>query len=287
MTIAKTFGCALAVAAVSFAGGLFAQDAQPGVQPMPEPELKRPAAGNEADRPVRPLRVIVPQDPTNPSQNPPTEPGIPPTEPDVNAPPAEPPAPEPPVEENPPTFFGEPVTGDFGFTMDYSGSMNAGLGSGPMEDGNGNIIANPNRMQALKIEATNVVQALEESQKFALVWFASGVQYYQSLVEATEANKQTAIQQIAGMNASGMTAAHDALHRACIQYGNDYDRLYFLCDGGPNVTGNASQILANFPGWFSGLAANGCQLIVIHLGTHGASFSQSLASQNGGTYIQR
>src|SRR5690606_33024788 len=160
-----------------------------------------------------------------------------------------------------PTFFGEPVNGNFIWCLDRSGSMGVrDSGSGPIEDENGNTVSQPSRIQVVKSECIKVIRQLTDDDQFAIVTFASSVTNFQDLVFATDGNKTDAIQMVSSMYASGMTAAHDALMISCQNYGTDIDKLYFLCDGGPNVTGSSSQILQNFPNWFGPKKDAGCTL---------------------------
>jgi hypothetical protein len=280
MLVAGAF--ALALAPVSLA-----QDV-PGALP-PEPETRRAPDSGEVDKPTPPVRIVVPMpeagDPYSGDQEPTPES-------EMDAPPEEI-LEEPPTEiDEPPTFFGEPVSGNFVWVLDRSGSMSmADSGSGPIEDANGNILVSPNRMQIVKSECIRVLTQLREEDQFAIISFGANpdVTYYQALVPATSGNVQQGIATVNALVASGMTPAYPALLRACQQYGTELDKMYFLCDGGPNQGGGAAQILADFPGWYQGLRDAGCELVCVHIGNSGsaASFMQALANQNGGTYIHK
>lgn len=214
--------------------------------------------------------------------------------------PPEEPAEEPPVEDDePPTFFGEPVSGNFVFCLDRSGSMGASdAGSGPIEDANGGIIANPSRIVIVKAECIKVLTQLSEDDEFAIVTFGAGPEWtwYPARLPASGGNVQTAVGEVNGMQASGATPAYTALKKSCTLYndGDGLDKLYFLCDGSPNSdsqapggNGSASVILADFPQWWQGgPGANDCTLVCVHIGTSGAAgqFMQALAALAGGIY---
>ncbi|MCF6227873.1 MAG: hypothetical protein L3J82_04280 [Planctomycetes bacterium] len=61
--------------------------------------------------------------------------------------------------------------------------------------------------------------------------------------------------------------------------------MFLLTDGGPNVSGSASQILADFPQWWTKFTE--ADLIAICIGGSGTAqqFMQQLAAIAGGTYI--
>lgn len=288
--------CALCIGA--FANEAMAQAAPGGTV---NPELRRSKDVGETDKPARAPRIVLPADPSAPAAPPPGGgPGTPPVEDDPNAPPVEPPVPDPPVEEeDPPTFFGEPVSGNFVWCLDRSGSMGiADSGSGPIEDWNGNVVSNPNRITVVKSECIKVLGLLKEEDEFAITSFGDNPEWtwFNARVPATDGNKQSAINFVRNMQAYGWTPAYTALMKACTMYGTDLDKLYFLCDGSPNYDsgapggyGGPSTILSAFPGWFSGLKAQGCELVCVCIGSDygAAQFMQDLANQNGGTYIKK
>lgn len=218
--------------------------------------------------------------------------------------PNDPPPPESDEDPNPedddtPRFYGEPVSGSFNLVMDRSGSMGtADAEAGPIEDSNGGIITNPNRLQRVKAEATKLLQQLSESDRFALQSFGGGQEqmYYSDLVVANSAGIQQGLQFIQDMQADGHTPAYSALKIACTQYGTELDKIFFLCDGAPNSdqgapggNGNVANILADFPTWYAQLKANGCQLVCVHVGNSGAAetFMRALAAAGSGIYIKR
>lgn len=191
------------------------------------------------------------------------------------------------------------MKGNFIWVLDRSGSMGIyDSGSGPIEDWNGNVISNPNRITIVKSECIKVITQLKEADEFAIVTFGMSPEWtwFNARVPASEGNKTAAVNFVKNMAANGWTPAYTALNKACTLYGTDNDKLYFLCDGSPNYDSNApggfggaATILSAFPGWFSGLKAAGCQLVCVCIGSDygAAQFMQDLANQNGGTYIKK
>lgn len=209
-----------------------------------------------------------PPEPPPPIQPPPPEPG------GGDIPPVEVP-PDPPPPELPPDFFDEPVEGKVAFLLDASGSM---YGS---------------RMATLRAEATTVIAALTEDDEFDCV--AYGGQFgatqnyckfmWGSLLPATDANKAAATSWVNGpsLNPGGMTPTYACLQTSCNVYPADLDKMFLVTDGYPNITGSSTQILADFPGWWSKF--QDAELICICIGGGGATFMQQLAALAGGTYV--
>jgi hypothetical protein len=264
--------------------------AAPGGTAPEAPDTVRAPDSNDMDKPTAPVKVVIPApagvDPGAGTTNPGDEHDNPDVPEEIN---------EDPPEENPtgPTFFGEPVAGKFVWVLDRSGSMGAvDSGSGPIEDASGSIVTNPNRIMIVKSECIRVLNQLSEDDWFALVSFGGGpdVSSYAELVPATSGNKQSGVNTVSQLVASGGTPAYPALQTACTQYNShDLNKIYFLCDGGPNVGGGAAQILSDFPGWFQSQKDRGCELVCVHIGDSGAAaqFMQALANGNGGTYIHK
>lgn len=290
-------------------------------------QVRRAAdAENRSDRPAGMLRVVIPakQDmeigATDPVPTPEMNPALPMLE-DV---PSE-------TEAQPPSFFGEPVTGNFILVLDRSGSMGSqDLAGCPVFDENGNIIANPSRIQTVQTEATKLINSISSEHEFAIVTFGGNqagggrsaggagasqpvtrgcgpytprprprvvdgpqsgngtVTAYGARVTGTQANKQRAASTIGAMRAVGPTPLYNALRTACTRFGTDIDKLFVLTDGNPNVTGNTSDILRDFPGWYSGMQTFGCETVALHIGNaqEGTEFLQSLAQLGGGKYIK-
>jgi hypothetical protein len=277
---------AAAALLIGVAPTAFAQTAPATTVVDPATETRRAVDADEIDRPAAPAKVVVP-----------TQPGLPQTVPQTQAPIDTPTPPiegeivqDPPIETpQPPQFFGESVSGKFVWCLDRSGSMSiADSGSGPIEGSDGSIISSPNRILIVKTECIKVLQQLSEEDKFAIVTFGGNPDHtwYADMKDATASNKTDAINFVNAMVASGWTPAFHALELSC-QYDIDLNKLFFLCDGEPNAGGAASAILAAFPNWFQ--RYTDCTLVCVHIGTSGgaAAFMQALAAGNNGVYIHK
>ncbi len=209
----------------------------------------------------------LPPPPPNPVVVPSPEDDVPPSE--INP---------PPPGELPPTYYDEPCQGKFAFLLDASGSM---YGS---------------RIASVRQETTNVISLLTENDEFDAC--AYGSQFaaptyttfmWGGLQPATSGNKSSAINWVNGSatNPGGGTPTYACLKTACQVYPVDLDKMFLLTDGYPNVSGSASQILADFPAWWTHFTD--CTLVCICIGGVGSAqtFMQQLAAQAGGIYIQR
>lgn len=283
----KVLYCLAAIAFTAGAGGLSAQVAgspNGGAQTSGNTsELSSPDANktDSHDRPIGKVRIKLPISGTgNPGETlpppppPPPPPIVPPEGEDL--PPTEtPPDPPPPVE--PPTYWGEPVEGKFAFLLDASGSM---YGS---------------RIATVRAETTGVIAELTEDDEFDCVAYGSQFPSSQSyskfmwgtLLPGTEGNKSSAISWVNGpsTNPGGGTPTYACLKKSCQVYPADLNKMFLLTDGSPNTSGSASQILADFPGWWSKFTDT--EMIAICIGGYGAAqtFMQQLAALAGGTYI--
>ena len=273
----RTLMAALAVfGLIGFAAGVSAQ-----ATPQPKAEIKssdasKPKTHDRASGGVIlkvPAPANPPTTPPEPSPAPPTSNPTPPSE-GEDIPPSETPPEGPPAEE-PPTFYGEPVSGKFSFVLDASGSMGG------------------SKIASLRAEATSVINALVDEDELDAC--AYGSQYpaaqayskylWEGLLPATEGNRSAAANWINGpaTNPGGGTPTHDALKKACTVYPSDLTKMFLVTDGYPNTSGNASQILANFPGWWAKFEET--ELVCVCIGGGGASFMQQLAALAGGTYV--
>jgi hypothetical protein len=268
----------LAVVAMFGVGGaLMAQGTQQ------EPELDSPDAGKSEThdrssgwaRLRLPAPAGTPESPGEPPSVPPEHNPTPPSE-GEDIPPSEAP-PDPPPPEDPPTYYGEPVTGKFAFSLDASGSMHGG------------------RIATVRAETIAVIMELTEDDEFDMSAYGSQFpesQHYSAfmwgyLLPATEGNKSSAVQWVNGpqTNPGGGTPTYANLRRVCQIYPPDLTKMFVLTDGGPNVSGSAAQILADFPGWYSKF--EDCHLVAICIGGSGAAqqFMLQLAALAGGTYV--
>lgn len=238
---------------------------------------------NKTDAHDRPIGTVTIKLPTpGGTGNPPTEPVPPPPPPQPPVPPAEgedvPPVetpPDPPPPEDPPTYFGEPIQGKFFFHLDASGSM-----------GGSNIAT-------LRAESTATIAELTEDDEFDAAaygdQFGAGAYYstymWGTLLPGTDGNKSSAISWINGSatNPGGGTPSYPSLQHAIQVCPADLNKFFFITDGFPNTGGSASQILADFPGWWSKFSD--CHLVCVCIGGGGASFMMDLAALAGGTYV--
>lgn len=302
----KILMLASAALLVGFAPISFAQEAPVAGTPteeLPEVKIKGTGSGTqstEVDRADHARRTPTIEIVKTGPDGPPPATDIPEPEEQIDEPPPAEVDSDPTSEDDtPPDFFGEPVEGSFCFVLDRSGSMGAqDSGSGPIEDSNGGIISNPNRIQIVKAETIKVLDRLRESDEFAILSFGASPEqrYYEALVAATPGNVDTAKADILALVASGWTPAYSALRNSCTKYGNDLDKIYFLCDGSPNQdagapngNGSSGVILGEFPQWFAPLKDAGCTMVCVHIGNSGAAqqFMQSLAQISGGVYIHK
>ncbi|MCK6439444.1 MAG: hypothetical protein L6Q71_04505 [Planctomycetes bacterium] len=197
-------------------------------------------------------------------------------------------------------FFGQDVFGNTVFILDVSASMMLGdMGAG--EDCDGNAIAHMTRLDVVKVETIRTLNTLSESDWFDFVLLAGAEAgaangtvsspltdvWQGELVQATEMRVGQAIAYVQGLATWWGTPTY-----ACMEYGNDLDRVAFLSDGQPFpfeiASGNhIESILRDFPEWFAPLREQGCALSCIHIGhNQGAgTFMQTLAAQNGATYV--
>jgi len=238
---------------------------------------------NKVDAHDRPIGGVTIKLPTPAASQPnPSEPTPPPPAPNPPTPPSEgedvPPVetpPDPPPPEDPPTYYGEPLQGKFAFILDASGSMGG------------------SRIASLRAETTATISDLTEDDEFDCVaygdQFGVSANYskfmWTGLLPATEGNKSSAISWVNGpsTNPGGGTPTYACLKKSCEVYPSDLTKMILVTDGYPNTSGSASQILADFPGWWSKFTD--AELICICIGGGGASFMQSLAALAGGTYI--
>jgi hypothetical protein len=272
----KFLYCLAAIALTAGLGTASAQGANtPGVS---SPDANK---AETHDRPIGWVRIKLPAVGTGggPSEPPPPPPPIePPISPPgyEDIPPIEvPPDPPPPVE--PPTYFGEPVQGKFAFLLDASGSM---YGS---------------RIQTVRAETTNVITLLTEDDEFDCVAYGSqfpSTEDYSKfmwlgLMPATDTNKVSAIAWVNGpsTNPGGGTPTYACLKKSCQLYPADLDKMFLLTDGAPNISGSASQILADFPGWWQKFELTELVAICIGGSSQAQNFMKQLAALAGGTYI--
>ncbi|MDC1143066.1 hypothetical protein OAU50_08240 [Planctomycetota bacterium] len=258
---------------VACAGSVFAQAA--------ELESADATKADAHDRPVGKLTMTLPTPTTgNPSPEPPPPPPpasvpLPPSEGGELPPSEAPPAPPPP--EDPPTYYGEPVSGTFAFLLDVSGSMGG------------------SRIATVRAETVDTISQLTDDDEFDCV--AYGSQFSQAndystflwgaLQPATSGNIASATAWVNGpvCNPGGGTPTYACLKASCILYPADLTKMFLLTDGSPNTSGSASQILADFPMWWVKFPETDLICICIGGASSAQTFMQQLAALAGGTYI--
>lgn len=142
------------------------------------------------------------------------------------------------------------------------------------------------RIAAAKRELISAINALPADTSFGIVVFNHMVSTWQSnLVQANGANKLAAVRFVAALQASGMTAAYDALQMG-LRF--DVEAMYFLTDGEPT----AGKIIAppaivNAVGQINRTRRISIYAIGIAPGAEGDildQFLRTLAQQNYGLY---
>lgn len=225
--------------------------------------------------------------------------------PENGEPPSEPTSPPSEDSHDPPTFFGETISGKVIFVIDVSLSMSLKDG-GSGEDYDGNILANMSRLDVVKTELIGMLSAFDESIAFDIVWLAGAEMEFNNskpdtdawrneLTVANAGNVEAAMEAVKQQQPWWGTPTWRALYRATHDYGADLSKLALLTDGAPYPPSGSwgkdqqEAILNDFPAWFAPMAGKGCSLICVHVGnsTFAADFMQSLASLNNGEYLHK
>lgn len=204
-------------------------------------------------------------------------------------------------------LFGLDVTGKYiMFVLDISGSMEAtdpftpeqleklskgrtGVGVDKLEE---EMLKERKRILRAKRELSAVIRSLPEDRRFNVVVYSTYVTpWKESLTQSTEGAKKKAVEFVEALEAKGVTATDDALHRAfsdplC-------DTIYLITDGapthlgsrGPDLPEDAPRLMDRILN--EAAAANYLrQIRIFTLGFEGAEipFLTKLAEQNHGTY---
>lgn len=271
------------------------------------PVLFRNSNSSGADTPSGRLLLRMPaRDDSGSNSTPPSEVGEPPREPDDNG--------DYRDEDDPPTYFGEPLGANNIFVIDVSESMLCrDVGGG--EDPDGNVMTSMSRLEAVQYETVRMLRCLSESNWFDFVLQAGAEPWVYGpnwsgnispitdtwrgeLVQATPANVQAATDFILSIVPWGGTPIYQALQRGCLEYPDEMDTFIYLSDGGPwptffqDGTDHGQAVLSNFPTWYAGKRAYGCKLACFSVGLNGVPGSnnamtrllENLAGQNGWTY---
>lgn len=264
MRIAKFASCVL-LAAV-FACGVNAQSS-----PQPTLSSRDANKGDAHDRPLGGIVMKLPAPaaggPTSaPTPLPPDFNPIPPSE-GEDVPPSENAETPPPEEEQ--TYYGEPVSGNLGFLLDRSGSINAA------------------KTAIMRAETTELIQDLTQDQCFDIAAFNGSIPGYVkflwgSLLPATSGNKSSAIEWVNGpaLNATGQTPMYDALQKTMQTFTAELDVFILVTDG---ACLRQAQILAELPTWWEKFSD--ASFIGIYVGPGCPTFVQQMVAVLGGTYV--
>ncbi|MCK6440395.1 MAG: hypothetical protein L6Q71_09385 [Planctomycetes bacterium] len=241
----------------------------------PHPLLFRSVNRSGSDAPSGRLLLRVPshseevgaQTPAVENGNPPAEPGDA-TDDDGN---------------RPVIFQSEIVGRNVIFDLDYSVSMLAQHGS--YEDESGNIVTNATRLEIVKAEVVKVIKEFDETYSFDFVYLAGGDSHGTTppvtdawqgkLTRCTPDVQNAAIEEIKSKTPWLGTPTYRSLERACKDYGDDVDTLFFLSDGAPfpqylpDGRPHAQGCLEDLPGWFSSFAD--AKFICVYIGKNSGS----------------
>lgn len=143
----------------------------------------------------------------------------------------------------------------------------------------------PPPIDQMQAEVTAAIDQLQPGQQFNVIRFSSSFALLSAtLLDATQGNRDAAVQWVNGITPTGSTCAASAVVAALAQVSNapGPSALLYVGDGGPNCPGAASELAT--------IAAANTAQIPIHtflLGNSGgaSAFLQQLAAQNGGVFI--
>ncbi len=191
------------------------------------------------------------------------------------------------------TFYGVTTFSDkILFVLDVSGSMK----DKAHEEATG-VRGEERKIDVARRELSSALTMLDEKKSFNMVFFGHRVVRWQGgMVPADKAALERAKRFETEVEPSGGTNIHDALETAFAMagtaadgknYASAIDTIYFMTDGTPTAGKlvKPPEILAAVRGW------NRTARITIHVIAVGdacdASFLESLAAQNGGTFVRR
>lgn len=210
------------------------------------------------------------------------------------------------------TLFGAAVTGkNIAFVLDVSGSM---LATDPLPEGEKErerprtVVVDPTRpppkekpredrqrMFRAKKELANVVRSLPDDVRFNIITYSSEVHAWKkTMVPASGANKKSAAEHIAGLEANGITVTDMALEEAFTDL--DVDTIYLVTDGAPThmSSSTSSRLPEDAPELIRAIHERVEELNflrgvrVFTLGFKGAeeNFLKKLAADNQGRYVE-
>jgi hypothetical protein len=154
----------------------------------------------------------------------------------LKTPPKPPEPPQPPVtppDTPPPTIYGHDLVSENStivYVIDISGSMSLDYGSYTTADGK---TAKGHRLDRAKAQLIKSVLSLPKNFKFNMIAFDCGTyQWNGSLVEANDANKNSAVGWVSGQQPQGATGTGPAC--ALALKNKDNKLVVLLTDGDPN-----------------------------------------------------
>ncbi len=168
-----------------------------------------------------------------------------------------------------PTFFGQEIGKKrVAFVIDISGSMSLASTGGT-------------KMQVVKNEMTKTINSFDNSFKFNMYFYSTGVMAWKpNIVKDTPAIRTEAVAYVNKQNPFGMTNIAGSLKKAASEA--DVQTIFLLSDGLPTAgITDTTLLLKDVRSWnqFKKITIN-----TIGMAGCDASFMQRLASENGGKY---
>ncbi|MDF1663447.1 MAG: hypothetical protein P1V97_16875 [Planctomycetota bacterium] len=201
------------------------------------------------------------------------------TEENVPTPPPE----EPDPEEEPPTFYGEPIPTENAtifYVVDTSCSMGWDRRSYVDDEGNSRT---GYRIDRAKSELRKAIRSLPRNFKFNMLGYGCSIQRFRNgMVDADAGNKNSGIAWVNGLRPSGGTMTGPATAQGLADKQNK--SVILLTDGAPNCGASS------YSGHKSVIASNNTQNAIVTVFGIGASgslrtFCQDVARDNGGNYV--
>ncbi|MBI4148028.1 VWA domain-containing protein [Candidatus Woesearchaeota archaeon] len=191
---------------------------------------------------------------------------------------------EPPriPDEDPPTFFGEPIYGateSLIYVVDRSGSMERVMGSGVDLEGR---VRNMTRFQRAQVELKRSIRALAPNFRFNIVSYDCSTNAWQrELVPASVENKRAAYRWIDGLYPQGGTGTAFGVSYALRTGGSNRD-VILLTDGEPTCRLDMAEHLLII----TNSNPDHDRVHVFGIATYGPfrQFCQRVASNTGGSF---
>lgn len=203
-----------------------------------------------------------------------------------------------PRDTPPPTFYGEEIDSEndtIFYVIDTSCSMGWDPASYTNLDGSS---GHGPRIDRAKVELVRSIMGLSDNFKFNIVEYDCGMsQWRSSMVEASDANKQSARGWVMGLQPTGATGTGPATAQGLAE--RDNKMVVLLTDGAPNC--GVSSGFGGGPGggWDDDGGPREHRRVIRNANTQGAvinvfgiaasgsyrSFCQGVASDSGGNYF--